>query len=199
MISCSVEDCNKPVKATGLCGMHHQRRFRYGSVHTTLHASPGLALATVDSGVTCTSDDCLIWPHARSTYGYGYVTIDGRARPVHQEVCQRVHGPKPGEKHEVAHSCGNGHLGCFNGCHLRWATTKENAEDRIRHGTTGAGGEKPWSRGEKNNHVKLTETEVRAIRKCNPRDGFSELAREYGVNPSTISRIAKRKTWAWLT
>ena len=50
--------------------------------------------------------------------------------------------------------------------------------------------------------AKLTDAKVREIR-CRYADGFGEtpreLAAEFGVSPSTISDIAARRTWGWLT
>ncbi len=50
--------------------------------------------------------------------------------------------------------------------------------------------------------AKLTDAKVREIR-WRYADGFGEtpreLAAEFGVSPSTISDIASRRTWGWLT
>ena len=50
--------------------------------------------------------------------------------------------------------------------------------------------------------AKLTDVKVREIR-SRYADGFGEtpreLAAEFGASPSTISDIASRRTWGWLT
>ncbi len=198
MKTCRVELCEKPAKARGLCGTHHQRWLRHGDAAVTLHASPGVALATLASGLSQQSDDCLLWPHARGENGYGYVYVDGEVRSVHREVCRRVHGEPPTAQHEAAHSCGNGSSGCYNHRHLRWATTKQNSEDREIHGTTGRGVAKPSSRGSRNAQSKLTESQVLVIRRMGGKASPQTVADMFGVHRSTITRIHERKTWFWL-
>jgi len=53
-------------------------------------------------------------------------------------------------------------------------------------------------RGEAINTAKLSEDDVKEIRKRHLSQGVNGLAREYGVCPSTISRIVNRKSWAVL-
>lgn len=74
---------------------------------------------------------------------------------------------------------------------LRWGTTRENCEDTVRHGRS--------TRGAKNKQVRLTNEQVRDIRRrrANGERG-KELASEYGVTEATICDIHKRRTWEWL-
>lgn len=75
---------------------------------------------------------CLIWPHARTTDGYGVVRIDGQPRYVHRIACEQAHGPAAQAGLEAAHSCNT--PACFNPHHLRWATSAENTADMLQAG-----------------------------------------------------------------
>lgn len=54
--------------------------------------------------------------------------------------------------------------------------------------------------GEQNNSAKLTEEQVREIRKlyADGYAGYRPIASLYGVNPATVKAIVHRKTWAYL-
>lgn len=92
--------------------------------------------------------------------------------------------PKAGE--ECCHNDGNplnNHID-----NLRWDTASNNQKDRVKHGTS--------NRGERCASAKLKEHQVLSIRK-DPRQQ-KEIAAEYGVAPSVISRIKNRTRWGHL-
>lgn len=135
------------------------------------------------------TDDCILWPYARSKGGYGQAWKDGKVRYLHVLSCTTANGSRPFDRAEAAHSCGV--RACFNPRHLRWATRKENAGDRVEHGTE--------LRGEKSKDAKLTEFDVRAIRhyvRCGTKQQV--LADHFGVQNPAISNIVTGKTWGWL-
>lgn len=135
-------------------------------------------------------DDCLIWPYYRRENGYPQMTNLGKKTSPSITVCKAIHGDQPSARHEVAHSCGNGHLGCVSGKHVRWATPKENNADKIVHGTL--------NRGERNGQAKLTKTEVHSIRLLHGLFGMShrELGRQFGIAQGNVTQIVNRKAWA---
>ncbi|MCW5720746.1 MAG: HNH endonuclease [Devosia sp.] len=193
-----MDGCEARVKAVGLCGKHYKRRSTWGDENFTAYSTSAEINASIVSGAVCSSDDCLLWPHGKSTDGYGYVWLDGRVQPVHRVICEIVHGPAPSANHEAAHRCGKGRLGCFNQKHLRWATPAENAADRILHGTTGKGMPKPSSRGTNNKNSKLTEVMVRQIRELSMQLPQKEIGKRFGIHHSTVGRIIRGDTWGWL-
>ncbi|SED41874.1 HNH endonuclease [Rhizobiales bacterium GAS191] len=136
--------------------------------------------AFIEKALNYEGDECLIWPFGSSR---GYAEI----------ICERVHGPcpPPTSKHEwfeVAHSCGNGHLGCVNRNHLRWATRRENMQDSIKHGTR--------PRGSAVASAKLTEDDVRVIRSSTlPR---KQIAAQFGIHERHVDSIRRRAWWGWL-
>jgi len=78
---------------------------------------------------------------------------------------------------------------------LAWGTPKENGLDRIRHGTVSHDHGMP---GERNHKAKLTEDNVREIRKVYAAGGMSqrEIGLLYSVGQDTISSIVRRGTWS---
>ncbi len=82
------------------------------------------------------SDDCLYHGHGTTSHADGYLLAtmaDGTRETVSAAICRYVNGPRPSPKHQAAHNCG--HANCIAPRHLRWATAKENAADKQRHGT----------------------------------------------------------------
>lgn len=130
---------------------------------------------------------CLIWPFKRHISGHASIKQKGKYVGAHRIICWRVHGAPPTPDHVAAHSCGKGHLGCVNPHHLRWATQKENAADRILHGTT--------NRGERNGKAILTFVQVDEIRRMRGTLPNRIIAQKYGVAHSTIGMIMIGRSW----
>ena len=133
------------------------------------------------------TDDCVIWPYSRNNKGYGEVRVAGRKKYAHRIVCASVNGPPPSSRHQAAHSCGNGHLGCVNPRHLSWKTPVENCADKVDHGTAPT--------GDNNGRRKLSSAEVREIRFIGASKTQREIASRFGVKQSMISRILSGKNW----
>ena len=133
---------------------------------------------------------CLTWPFHRNAKGYaGRVDWEGgRDKAASRVLCELVHGPAPSPRHQAAHSCGRGHLGCVSGGHVRWATPKENNADKFHHGT--------MVRGERIYCAKLTSADVRQLRGAHGA-GLNQvaLAQRFGITPGTVWRILHGKTW----
>ena len=136
---------------------------------------------------------CIIWPFSKGSSdkgpGYGHIGRD-KNRLVHIEICRRVHGAKPTRKHEVAHSCGNGHLGCINPNHLRWATRSENHQDKKQHGTDHG--------GERNPRAKLTSRQILKISELGGKITQKEIAERFDVSQAAVSLILSGKHWSGL-
>lgn len=188
---CSIEGCGKPHWAYGWC-VAHQRRFRRHGHPLAGRTFEGTAQAWLETHKNFSGDECLIWPFKRNWQGYARMYHEGKQTMVSRLICVHRRGPPPTPKHEAAHSCGKGHLGCVNGSHLRWATRKENHADMLIHGTHG--------RGERNSTAKLTEADVLAIRALRAATGLSQskIARRYGVTRAAVCDIVIRRSWAWL-
>lgn len=192
---CSIPGCNKPHSARGWCVRHYTRWRNHGDPLLG-GADRGdrwktVALLTELISGQMKSDDCIYWPFSRLSNGYAQAVLTGHATNLaHRIICTEVHGAPPTPDHQVAHSCGRGHLGCVNPDHLRWATSIENHQDRKIHGT--------WRSGESHGSAKLTEPEVREILSLKGEVGQRRLARRYGVSKSLIGAIHRKEIWGWL-
>lgn len=189
---CPVEGCDKPVHANGMCNKHYMRMKRRGTIEVPGTERGTLQIYMDRVVVPYEGDDCLFWPFHRNEHGYGEMTYDGVYQKANRVACILVHGQPPTPKHEAAHECGNGHLGCVNPGHLSWKTHKDNMADSLRHGTRVRGSKAPQS--------KLTEDDVREIRRrASQGEHHSVLAREFTVvSAKHIWAIIRRDEWAWL-
>lgn len=189
---CSIDGCDKPMLARGWCSKHWTRWQRHGDPLGGGTPKDGsVRRYFFDVVVPYAGDDCLIWPFGRDSYGYGRIELGEGSALVHRRACEEVHGAPPEEPDiQAAHNCGNGHLGCCNPKHLRWATRYDNSMDRIKHGT--------HNRGERHMMAKLTVDQVLEIRKLQGSVGRAELAERFSVSTWNIDSIHKRTSWFWL-
>jgi len=182
---CTVKGCNRPHHAKGLCELHYQRGQRYGS---PLSEPKFCRMQWLERHRNYHGDNCLKWPFSVSPHGRGSATLNGKVISAPRAMCILAHGEPPSEKHHAAHTCGKGHEGCMNPRHLVWKTPAENAADMIEHGTL--------RKGEAINTTKLTEDQVREIRRSN--ESPADLGRRYGVTRQSIYRVRKRLSWSWV-
>lgn len=123
--------------------------------------------------------------------GYRYLVLCNGTRrwtvTVHKLVLTLFVGDPPQPDMECCHE--NNDRADNRLTNLRWDTRKGNAADRLKHGTL--------LTGEKNPAAKLTEAQVREIkrrRKAGETNGA--LAAEFGVSYHTVSGIARGVIWA---
>lgn len=125
-----------------------------------------------------------------SATGYQQYSLmqEGKRRNVrgHTLVALAFLGLPP-NGHHVCHCDGNGaNNRLFN---LRYATPKDNAEDRIRHGT--------HARGERNPAAKLTSADIIQIRNRRTEGELTAgIAKDYNISPSLVSMICLGQRWA---
>ena len=140
-------------------------------------------------GFRCRRAHRVLVPFIRPN-GYAQVILyrDGRRQRfgVHQLVALAFLGPKPSLQHQVAHLDGqrlNNHVS-----NLAWLLPIENDAHKDLHGTR--------LRGSQIHGAKLTEAQVVLIRQALA-VGIRQcaLAQTYGVSDSTVSLIARGKTW----
>lgn len=180
---CGVHGCGRKHYAKGMCQPHYMRvRMRgYADDHVPLKVAPGSCRAWVDEHSQFVGDDCLIWPFKVSRKSRPYVVIDGKREVAARYMCRVAHGPPPYEDMEAAHSCGNGHLGCLNPHHIRWATARENCLDRFSHGTMAC--------------AKLSEDDVRSIRYDMIGMRSADIAERFGISLRAVQSILSGKSW----
>lgn len=138
------------------------------------------------------TDQCWPWPGTRSAGGYGRVAHGGREAYAHRLSFEIHHGPiAPGMF--VCHHCDN--PPCVNPAHLFAGTAADNGADMAAKGRSRNGG----LRGTNHPQAKLTEADVLEIRRryAKGETGVS-LAREFDIQPTTVSWIVRRVTWSHL-
>jgi hypothetical protein len=192
---CSVDGCEKPHIAKGFCREHDRRAKVHGHPLGGRKHRPRAPVFAAFKFFTETvlpfdGDECLIWPILTDRNGYGLMVFDGKRCSVHREACKAKHGPPPTPKHQAAHSCGRGAMGCVNPNHLRWATAKQNGADMVLHGRS--------QRGARQHMAKLTEPMVREIRALHGTMTHGDIAGRFGVSRSCVSMILGGRIWAWL-
>lgn len=119
--------------------------------------------------------------------GYMQVTVQvdkkQKVLAVHRLVCAAFNGPQPSPLHEVAHN--DGVRWHNNASNLRWATKKENHEDRIAHGTIHFGEQHYFSKINKHQALEI-------LRDKRPQP---QIAKQYGISQQTVSKIKTGSTW----
>lgn len=180
--TCSVEGCDRKRSARGLCQKHYARLLRHGDA-SVVEAAPSPARDWLLAHVDHVGEDCLPWPFARLSNGYGAL----RGTTASRAMCGLAHGPAPTREHEAAHSCGKGHEACVNPRHLRWATPLENARDQEMHGTV------VW--GEAAPNAKLTEKAVLLMRRLGANYSATEIGEAFGVSRQTAGDVIARRRW----
>lgn len=183
---CSIEGCGKRHSARGLCATHYER-LRLGR---DMESNHGRKLASVEivRALLRYTDDCIIWPFSIAPDGHPMYSDGSGKTSLGRMMCEIKHGPPPTPQHHAAHSCGQGHEGCYNWAHLYWATPKENARDTVLHGRS--------LKGMKNVNAKLSDDDVREIRRLIASGRtLTSIAKQYGMSLTPISSIRLGKTW----
>lgn len=125
-------------------------------------------------------------------YGYRRMSlcVAGRRKDefAHKLVTLAFHGLAPEGCDQVAHY--NGDKQDNRPPNLRWASAADNARDKVRHGTTAN------QFGERHSHNKLSEAQVREIRRTPYFRGFNvHFASKFNVTQQTIGKVRRRERW----
>jgi hypothetical protein len=129
---------------------------------------------------------CWLWHGMVDPAGYGAVRLDGRELRAHRLAWMLFCGEIPPGM-VVCHKCDV--RACVNPEHLFLGTSLDNSQDMLNKGRN--------LRGERHHSAKLTEAQVSRIKAMLAEDRLyiSEIAREFGVAPSTIRAISQGKNW----
>lgn len=186
---CSVQGCDNKYHGHGFCGRHAMRFKRHGDplAGGTSFNEPLEFLKSAVVRAKTGENACIVWPYSIANV-YGELTFNGKRWKAHR-LALVLSGVDNKPELFCCHDpaiCNN--PPCVNANHLRFATAKDNAADKIIAGTA--------TRGEAHAGSKLTETDVRAIR-ADTRTRYA-IAKHYGVSWGLINMIIKRKRWGWL-
>ncbi len=152
------------------------------------------------------TDDCVLWPYAMDSDGYGCLKVQrlpeglvaprtgvepfarrGRQYYVHVLAFAYTYGPP--DDLLVLHHCDQ--PTCFNPAHLFPGTKEMNASDARSKGLT--------LQGARNPGAKLSEDQVRELLRL-AEEGTSKaaLAGQFGIGRSQVTRIVRGRKWAHL-
>jgi hypothetical protein len=153
-------------------------------------------LAYIAANITIDDNGCHNWGGSTSSDGYGQISITGiydrwKIRGVHRLAYHLATDHEYASKEQVLHSCDN--RACCNVDHLRVGTAIENANDaRIRDRLLV---------GERHKMAKLTNAEVRDIKRC-ILSGLSNPAISAmfdNASSATVSAIRTGRSWRNVT
>lgn len=131
-------------------------------------------------------DGCWDWIGVFDKDGYGLIPSGKKRIGRAHRISYLIHyGIDPGKK-LVCHKCDN--PACTNPDHLFLGDHRDNQNDSIRKKRAALGIRQP--------RAKLTENDVKKIRQLLA-DGVkgSRIAEDFGVSPSIICEINKRRSW----
>lgn len=138
--------------------------------------------------------ECWVWRAARDSDGYGHFHDGTKMTTAHRFAWSLLNGDIPAGM-SVMHSCDN--PPCCNPAHLSIGTNVENTRDREAKGRHGTGSTGKRRAPELVWNASLTQTQADEIRIRYARGDVQqkELAREFGVTPTTVWRIISGKSY----
>lgn len=184
---CGVAGCDRVYYAKGMCRLHWER-VRINGTTERATIDPSMPPAERLAQLSRREGDCIVYTGHLNRNGYGQITVQGKGMTAHRLAYETHCGPlTPGAV--VCHTCDN--PPCINPDHLYAGTHADNGRDkRVRRRSTF---------GERNAAHRLTEQQVLDIdRRIREGEAQRDLATEYGVGQSTVSRIKRRESWAYL-
>lgn len=136
---------------------------------------------------------CWLWQGLRNPKGYGRIYVGGghcRTVYAHRAAWEMHHAAPIPQGMVIMHACDT--PACVNPCHLRLGTQLQNQQDKALKGRSLLGTTNP--------RAKLTPEQVVLIRDaCDRRRAtHRQLAHQYGVSKTAITKIAARENWAYL-
>lgn len=132
---------------------------------------------------------CWLWTGPANSQGSGYLRLpDGTMLMAHRVVYELTFKPTGKYRFNVRRSCGN--LLCVNPDHMEFGPQLSYRRDKD-------GAIKSPPRGEAHYRAKLTEADVREMRRLHA-DGviYLDLAARYGITPLAAWKAVRGKNWS---
>lgn len=191
---CAHPGCDRVGISKKMCDMHYRRWKKRGSSYDrgSHRVDLGDAIQRFHAKYEVDQDTgCWIWVGStRPASGgrvYGRHHINSKKTEGAHRFSYRLHKGPIGEGNFVCHHCDTPL--CVNPSHLFQADHAGNMRDMVKKGRSfKAGGELKVGR------AKLTNAQAREIRSA--RGTQAEIAQQYGVAQTTVSRIKRGKSYA---
>ena len=137
-----------------------------------------------------TENGCWEWLAGQTRNGYGLLKVSGISTRAHRFSWELHHGEIPKDKSYfktmfVLHKCDN--RLCVNPDHLFLGTAQDNISDMVAKGRAAI--------GETHGRAKLSEIQVRVIRRYYPAIAQTKLAEIFKSSTSRVSGIILRQSW----
>ncbi|MBU8770315.1 HNH endonuclease [Cytobacillus oceanisediminis] len=179
---CPVEGCSKQIEVKGYCKTHERKLRLYGDPNTPNYPKKKKIEFSVSE------DGCYInTSHKRNRNGYPAYSDKGTTKPMSRFIYEQMYGEIPMGL-VVRHTCDNRE--CINPEHLILGTQKDNMNDMMSKNRNNQ------PRGEKSGKSKLTEEQVRQIRRLLDKGvDTKEIARKFNIHFGYVTYIRTRKVW----
>lgn len=148
--------------------------------------SPACAFAHDQPVVT----DCIETTACRNSHGYGHVRHMGKTVRAHRLAYAQHHDLSLADiaGQIVRHTCDN--PACVNPGHLVIGTHRDNMRDMAERGRN------RQPKGARNAKARLTEADAIRIRqRAAAGESHRQIAKDFGIHHSQVSRIKTGKTW----
>lgn len=158
-----------------------------GGYWTELLSFPGMFVSPEGQVASVRSGRVRILKGTRSGK-YLALSVAGPGRPyLHRVICETFHGPAASSDLEVRHLDGDRDNNAAR--NLAWGTRKQNAADKVRHGTTTC--------GERNPRARLTAVRVAEMRAYHGavKASYRAIGELFGVSTMTAYRAIRGESW----
>lgn len=153
---------------------------------TSLHVTSKEAHSFWSKVDIVAANSCWEWMRYCLPFGHGQVSIGRKTMLAHRVAYCLTKGEIP-PGFQVRHLCDNPR--CCNPKHLALGKDQDNSDDKCKQGRQ--------ARGSGNGRSKLSEEQVLQIHNSNKTQ--EELASQFGIRQSMVSRIKAGVYWNWLT
>ena len=185
---CKHPGCERLNEIGEYCTKHYQRYMKLGITDDSIlknlkSVSPKRRIWLCSEADPETG--CWIWQKGKDKDGYGQFSFKNKNYRAHRVAYRLYVGPIP-KGMQVLHTCDT--PSCVNPAHLFLGNNNDNMADKVQKGRQ--------AKGEDNGLSKLTEDQVREIKKrLLGTETISDIARDYPVDRKVVSRIKAGTNW----